>query len=78
MSWNDENASNIVIIRPSGGSTPTPDPSGGGSGGGSGVDDYRLLSHLPSIEGVELNGDKTFEALNLQPIGNSFIDGLFS
>ena len=74
MAWNDENDSDIVIVRPSGGGGG----GGSGGGGGTGTDDYNLLKNRPMIEGVELTGNKTFEALNLQPITNSYIDSLFA
>lgn len=36
-----------------------------GGGGGGGTDDYNDLSNLPSINGVELKGNKTTEDLNI-------------
>lgn len=44
--------------------TATASSSGGGSGGG-GTNDYNDLINKPSIEGVTLEGDKTFEELGL-------------
>ena len=41
------------------------------------LSDYNLLSNKPSIEGVELIGDKTYEELNLRSITNSDIESLF-
>ena len=34
----------------------------------SGTSDYNLLSNKPSIEGVELRGDKTFPQLGMNPL----------
>jgi len=58
---------------------PEPDmpfTSSGGSGG-SGTSDYTALSNKPRINGVTLNGDKSFENLNLKPITRAQIDALF-
>lgn len=41
--------------------------SSGGGGGGGGTTDYNALSNKPSIEGVELDGDKSAKELGLQP-----------
>jgi len=38
--------------------------------------DYELLEHKPSIEGVTLIGDKTFQALGLGPITEQEIDNI--
>lgn len=38
-------------------------------GGGGGTTDYTKLSNKPQINGVELNGNKTADDLNLQPKG---------
>ena len=42
-----------------------------------GTGDYNYLSGKPSIEGVVLEGDKTFEELNLSPVGTEKIDRWF-
>lgn len=42
----------------------------GSVGGGSGVTSYELLTDLPSINDVELIGNKTLEELGIQPIGD--------
>lgn len=42
----------------------------GSVGGGSGVTSYELLTDLPSINNVELIGNKTLEELGIQPIGD--------
>lgn len=39
-------------------------------GGGGGTTDYTKLSNKPQINGVELNGNKTAQDLNLQPKGD--------
>ena len=53
--------------------------SGGGSGGGGGVvSNYLSLSNKPRIEGVILQGDKSFEDLQLQRITNAEIEELLS
>lgn len=41
--------------------------------GGSGTGDYEELVHKPSINGVELVGNKTFEELGREDIANSRI-----
>ena len=46
------------------------------SGGGGGVSTYLGLSDKPRIEGVILQGDKTFEDLNLQRLTNTEIEAL--
>ena len=43
-----------------------------------GTRNYNDLTHKPKIEGVELQGDKTFEDLNLASISNSEIEDLLS
>ena len=43
-----------------------------------GSKDYDDLSHKPRIEGVELEGDKSFDDLNLNKISNSEIEELLS
>lgn len=48
--------------------TATASSSGGGSGGG--TRDYNDLINKPSIEGVTLEGDKTFEELTLESLNN--------
>lgn len=40
------------------------------SGGGGGTTDYTTLTNKPSINGVELSGNKTADDLNLQPKGD--------
>lgn len=52
--------------------------SGGGSGGGGTVSSYLSLSDKPRIEGVILQGDKTFEDLNLLGLTNTEIENLLS
>lgn len=49
----------------------------GGSGGGT-VSSYLSLSDKPMIEGVVLQGDKSFEELNLLSLSNSEIEELIS
>ena len=49
----------------------------GGSGGGT-VSSYLSLSDKPMIEGVVLQGDKSFEELNLLGLTNSEIEELIS
>lgn len=41
-----------------------------------GTKDYNKLSNHPSIEGVELVGDKTFVQLGLRPLTTAEIDAL--
>ena len=41
------------------------------------VDDYEQLANHPSIEGNELVGDKTFEELGLEELGNMEIAEIF-
>lgn len=43
---------------------------GEGGGSGAGTKDYEKLENLPSINNVELKGNKTLEELNIQPKGN--------
>lgn len=45
----------------------------GGGGGGGGTKDYTQLTNKPSINGVELTGNKTSEQLNIGG-GISFVD----
>lgn len=53
--------------------------SGGGSGGGGGVvSNYLSLSNKPRIEGIILQGNKTFEDLNLQRLTNAEIEELLN
>lgn len=40
------------------------------------VNDYNDLRNKPSIEGVELEGDKTFEELNLQSLTNQELEAM--
>lgn len=42
------------------------------------VTDYEALDNKPSIEGVELIGDKTFEDLSLQGITNSELENMLN
>lgn len=41
-----------------------------------GTMDYERLSNKPMIEGVELEGDKTFEDLNLHTLTNEELEAL--
>lgn len=41
------------------------------------ANDYEKLQHLPSIEGVELRGNKTFAELGMEECSNIDIDSLF-
>lgn len=41
---------------------------------GAGSNDYNDLVNKPSIEGVELIGDKTLEELDIMPLTNAEID----
>lgn len=45
--------------------------------GGSGTSDYSLLTNKPSINGKELNGDKSLEDLGIQARGNYVEDALY-
>lgn len=38
--------------------------------------DYNVLSNRPKIEGVLLEGDKTFEELNLQSLTNQELEAM--
>ena len=40
------------------------------------VNDYNDLRNKPSIEGVALEGDKTFEELNLQSLTNQELEAM--
>ena len=40
------------------------------------VNDYNDLCNKPSIEGVTLEGDKTFEELNLQSLTNQELEAM--
>lgn len=52
--------------------------SGNASGSNrSGTSNYEQLSNLPSIEAVQLIGDKSFEDLGLEECSNIEIDNLF-
>lgn len=42
------------------------------------VTDYEVLDNKPSIEGVELIGDRTFEDLSLQGITNSELENMLT
>lgn len=42
------------------------------------VDDYNRLYNKPSIEGVELVGDKSFEELNLQRLTNAELENMLT
>ena len=42
----------------------------GGGGGGEGTSDYNQLENKPKINGITLQGEKTLEALGIQPAGN--------
>ena len=47
-----------------------------GDPGRDGVTDYTLLTNRPQIEGVTLDGDKTFEDLNLAGLSNLDIENM--
>jgi len=49
-----------------------------GGGGGGGVTSYVLLTDKPSIEGVVLQGDKTFEDLTLESITNFELEAMLT
>lgn len=42
------------------------------------VNDYNDLRNKPSIEGVELIGDKSFEELNLQRLTNTELENMLT
>lgn len=42
-----------------------------------GMSDYNALKNLPKIEGVELQGNKTFEELGMQECSNQDILNIF-
>ena len=42
------------------------------------VNDYNDLRNKPSIEGVELIGDKSFEELNLQRLTNAELENMLT
>lgn len=42
------------------------------------VNDYNDLRNKPSIEGVTLEGDKTFEELNLQRLTNAELENMLT
>lgn len=42
------------------------------------VDDYNKLYNKPSIEGIELVGDKSFEELNLQTLTNTELENILT
>ena len=42
------------------------------------VNDYNDLRNKPSIEGVTLEGDKTFEELNLQSLTNTELENMLT
>lgn len=47
-------------------------------GGGEGTKDYEQLLNKPSIEGVVLIGDKTFEDLHMHVLTNIEIENLLN
>lgn len=47
------------------------------AGGGSGTSNYELLRNKPSINQIELNGNKTFIDLGVETILDSEINNLF-
>lgn len=49
----------------------------GRAGVSSGTNDYEKLLNLPSIESVQLKGNKSFEDLGLTECSNLDIDNLF-
>lgn len=59
-----------IIYRGGGGSS-------GGGGGSGGTTNYNDLTNKPSIEGVTLQGNKTFPNLNLNVLTNSEIQDIF-
>lgn len=46
---------------------------GGGGGGGSGASNYNDLSYKPSINGVELIGNRNFDSLGINKMTNKKI-----
>lgn len=42
------------------------------------VDDYNRLYNKPTIEGIELVGDKSFEELNLQRLTNTELENMLT
>ena len=58
--------------------TETPVTLGAGSTTVVTVNDYEELRNKPSIEGVELEGDKTFEELNLQRLTNAELENMLT
>ena len=48
----------------------------GPGGGGQGTQDYEALANKPQIEGVTLNGNKSFSDLNLNALTNMEIEEL--
>ena len=49
----------------------------GTAGVSTGTNDYEKLLNLPSIESVQLKGNKTFEELGMSECDNIDIDNLF-
>lgn len=43
-----------------------------------GTDDYALLKNKPSINGVELTGNKTDEEIGIEPISNVELEKLLN
>lgn len=43
----------------------TPHDGGGGGGGGGGTDNYNALTNKPKINGITLEGDKTYRQLGI-------------
>lgn len=52
--------------------------SGGGGGGGGVVATYLALTDKPRIEGVILQGDKSFEDLNLKRLTNTELEEMLT
>lgn len=67
----DEIDALIEAVVTAGGSS---NPSGGGGGGSHSIASYLELLDKPSIEGVMLQGNQTFEQLNLSRLSNADIE----
>ena len=60
-----------IYMLDSGGTWVLESISGGGGGGGGGTTNYNALTNKPSINSVELNGNKTLSDLGIQPVIDS-------